>query len=80
MSRRREHGLSVGWMDAFGVARPPAIGRVVVMGLMLLALFCLWLFAANLVIGTLPLLVGLSVVLPVLGHASWHLYREVVVR
>ncbi len=42
-------------MDAFGVARPPAIG-------------------------TLPLRVGLSVVLPTLGPASWHLYREAVVR
>lgn len=29
--------------------------------------------------GCAPLFVGLSVVLPVLGHASWHLYRKVVV-
>ena len=34
--------------------------------------------AALLVIGSLPLLVGLCVVLPVLGHATWHLYRKVV--
>lgn len=34
--------------------------------------------AAGLVIGTLPLLVGLAVVLPVLGHSTWHLYRKVI--
>jgi len=34
--------------------------------------------AALLVIGSLPLFVGLAVVPPVLGHATWHLYRKVV--
>ena len=34
--------------------------------------------AGGLVLGSLPLLVGLAVVLPVLGHATWHLYRAVV--
>jgi uncharacterized membrane protein len=34
--------------------------------------------AAALVIGFLPLFVGLAVVLPVLGHATWHLYRRLV--
>jgi uncharacterized membrane protein len=34
--------------------------------------------AALLVIGSLPLFVGLAVVLPVLGHATWHLYRKVL--
>jgi uncharacterized membrane protein len=34
--------------------------------------------AVLLVIGSLPLFVGLAVVLPVLGHATWHLYRKVV--
>lgn len=33
-----------------------------------------------LLIGSLPLFVGLSVVMPVLGHATWHLYRKVVER
>ncbi len=33
---------------------------------------------ALLVIGSLPLFVGLPVVLPVLGHATWHLYRKLV--
>lgn len=31
-----------------------------------------------LVLGAIPLLVGLSVSVPVLGHATWHLYRSVV--
>lgn len=34
--------------------------------------------AALLVIGSLPFFVGLAVVMPVLGHATWHLYRRVV--
>jgi uncharacterized membrane protein len=34
--------------------------------------------ACGLVIGSLPFLLGLAVVLPVLGHATWHLYRRVV--
>jgi len=34
--------------------------------------------AVLLVIGSLPLFVGLALVLPVLGHATWHLYRKVV--
>ncbi len=40
----------------------------------------LWamIIAIALVIGSLPLLMGLTIVLPVLGHASWHLYRKVV--
>ncbi|WP_424631277.1 DUF2189 domain-containing protein [Bradyrhizobium sp. SYSU BS000235] len=34
--------------------------------------------AALLVIGTVPFFLGLTVVIPVLGHATWHLYRKVV--
>ncbi|MCC6921067.1 MAG: DUF2189 domain-containing protein [Alphaproteobacteria bacterium] len=34
--------------------------------------------AGLLVLGTLPLFMGLAVVLPVLGHATWHLYRRIV--
>jgi uncharacterized membrane protein len=34
--------------------------------------------AAGLVLGSIPLLLGLIVVMPVLGHATWHLYRKVV--
>ena len=35
--------------------------------------------AAALLIGSLPFFVGLAIVVPVLGHATWHLYRKVVV-
>lgn len=34
--------------------------------------------AGGLLLGALPALVGLIVVMPVLGHATWHLYRKVV--
>ena len=34
--------------------------------------------AVLLAIGSLPAFVGLAVVLPVLGHATWHLYRKLV--
>ena len=170
ISRRRERGLETHWTDAFAVARSPNIGSIMVMGLLLLAIFCLWLFAANLLytvtlgpdapvstqafvrdalttpqgwtmtvvgigvgflfallvlvigvvslpmlldrnvgvgtaiatsvravrtnpgpmamwgftggaslfVGALPLLIGLAIALPVLGHATWHLYRKVV--
>jgi uncharacterized membrane protein len=171
MSRRRERGAAIGWADAFGVIRSPAIGAIVLLGLVLVVIFLVWLgaawaiyaltlgpaapssiagfahdvfatergwilivvgigvgflfallvlaisvvsfpllldretgldtavrtsfqvFAANpgpmaawglvvaagLTIGTIPMFVGLIVVLPVLGHATWHLYRAVVV-
>jgi uncharacterized membrane protein len=170
MSRRREAGVEVGWADAFAVFRSPAIGSIVLFGLLLLAIFTLWigvasliydltlgpkppasiaafmrdvlttdmgwtmiglgvgigflfaafvlaisivsvplmldrdvgLFAAiaaslravlaspgpiavwglivagGLVLGTAPLFLGLIFVMPVLGHASWHLYRRIV--
>jgi uncharacterized membrane protein len=34
--------------------------------------------AALLVIGSVPFFLGLAVVMPVLGHATWHLYRRAV--
>ncbi len=34
--------------------------------------------AGSLVVGFIPLLLGLIVVQPVLGHATWHLYRKLV--
>lgn len=34
--------------------------------------------AVTLALGALPLFFGLAVVMPVLGHATWHLYRKVV--
>jgi uncharacterized membrane protein len=40
----------------------------------------LWGFivAALLAIGSIPFFVGLTVVMPLLGHATWHLYRKAV--
>ena len=172
ISRRREQGSDVRWVDAFGVLRSPSIGAILLLGLMLIALFLLWLVVAQiiyvvtlgpqppasvagfisevfttnagwtmivvgigagflfallvlavsvvsfpllldrnagigtaistsaravsanpgvmalwglivacgLVVGSVPLFVGLVVILPVLGHATWHLYRKVVPR
>jgi uncharacterized membrane protein len=170
ISRRRERGIAKGWTDVFAVLQAPAIGSILVMGLILLALFALWLFAASfiytvtmgpdlpisasqfardvlttpqgwtmivvgmgvgflfalvvliisvvsfpllldrnvgvyraigtslravrenpgpmaawgliiaagLLAGAIPLLVGLAIALPILGHATWHLYRRVI--
>lgn len=36
--------------------------------------------AAGLFIGFIPLFFGLAVTLPILGHATWHLYRKLVAR
>ena len=170
MSRRREQGIPITWADAFGGISSPAFGAILVLGLVLLAIFLLWLLAANviyeltlgpeppvsitafardvfttragwamilvgvgvgflfalmvlaisvvsfpllldrdvglrtavltsisavtanpgpmavwglivaggLVIGSIPAFLGLIIVMPVLGHATWHLYRKVV--
>jgi uncharacterized membrane protein len=170
ISRRREQGVEITWADALGVVRAPAFGAILALGLILLAVFLLWLataygiyhatlgpeqpssvgsfvrdtlttgpgwamiiagtsvgflfavlvlaisvvsfpflldrdeglFAAvatsvravvenplpmaawglivagGLLLGSLPALVGLIIVMPVLGHATWHLYRKVV--
>jgi len=172
ISRRREQGVDITWADAFGVVRAPAFGAILMLGLLLLAIFLLWLAAAygiylvtlgpeppasigafvrdvfttsagwalivvgvavgflfallvltisvvsfpllldrdvglyaavatsvravatnpvpmaawglivagGLVLGSLPVLLGLVIVMPVLGHATWHLYRKVVPR
>jgi uncharacterized membrane protein len=36
------------------------------------------LVVALLLLGSLPAFIGLAVVMPLLGHATWHLYRRVV--
>jgi uncharacterized membrane protein len=36
--------------------------------------------AAALVVGSIPVFLGLIIVVPILGHATWHLYREVAPR
>jgi len=44
------------------------------------ATMALWGFivAALLLIGSIPFFLGLTIVMPVLGHATWHLYRRAV--
>jgi uncharacterized membrane protein len=34
--------------------------------------------AAALALGSIPCFIGLAVVMPILGHATWHLYRKLV--
>src|SRR4029453_6365205 len=47
MSRRREQGIPITWVDAFSVIRSPGCGGILVLGLVLLAIFLFWLLAAN---------------------------------
>lgn len=62
----------VGLLEAIGTSlravqrnwKPMATWYLVVVGLM--------------IVGSVPLFIGLGVVVPVLGHATWHLYRAVV--
>jgi uncharacterized membrane protein len=49
ISRLREQGSEVRWVDAFGVLRAPSIGSILLLGLMLIALFILWLVAAQII-------------------------------
>ena len=44
------------------------------------AVMALWgvIVVGGLVLGALPAFVGLAVVMPILGHATWHLYRRAV--
>src|ERR1700752_2333503 len=35
--------------------------------------------AVLLVVGSIPFFLGLAIVIPLLGHATWHLYRQVIV-
>ena len=49
MSRRRERGLKATWADAFGMVRSPSFGAILVLGFVLLAIFLLWLVAAQLI-------------------------------
>ena len=34
----------------------------------------------GLILGSIPLFIGLVVILPVLGHATWHLYRKLIAK
>jgi uncharacterized membrane protein len=64
----RDVGLGVAvWTSVRVVTINP--GPIAVWGLVV---------AGGLVVGSIPLLLGLIIVMPVLGHATWHLYRKVV--
>ncbi|HJQ55492.1 MAG TPA: DUF2189 domain-containing protein [Vineibacter sp.] len=63
-----------------GVSLGTAVGtsiRAVTSNLVPMAAWGL-IVAAGLVLASIPFFVGLIVVMPVLGHATWHLYRKVV--
>jgi uncharacterized membrane protein len=49
MSRRRAQGSNVSWLDAFNVLRSPSIGPIMLLGLLLIALFLLWLVVAQVI-------------------------------
>jgi uncharacterized membrane protein len=64
----RDVGVVVAVMTSVrAVARNPLV--IAVWGLIV---------AALLLLGSLPLFTGLAVVVPILGHATWHLYRKLV--
>ncbi|MBI5263159.1 MAG: DUF2189 domain-containing protein [Bradyrhizobium sp.] len=52
--------------------------RVVARNPMAMAVWGL-IVAVLLVLGSLPFFLGLAIVMPLLGHATWHLYRKLVV-
>jgi uncharacterized membrane protein len=64
--------------------RPTSFTRAISVSLLAMRrnplLLLLWglVVAVALFIGSLPFFLGLVVVLPVLGHATWHLYRRLV--
>jgi uncharacterized membrane protein len=51
--------------------------RAVIVSPLTMAMWGLFV-AAALIVGSLPFFFGLAVVFPVLGHATWHLYRKTV--
>ncbi|HTV69041.1 MAG TPA: DUF2189 domain-containing protein [Rhizobiaceae bacterium] len=51
--------------------------RAVAVNPLMLALWGV-IVAVCLAIGSLPIFAGLIIVIPILGHATWHLYRKVV--
>lgn len=65
----RDVSLPVAVMTSVQVARENPV-VIAVWGLIV---------AGGLVIGSLPALLGLVVILPLLGHATWHLYRAAVI-
>tara|TARA_R110002074_G_scaffold11664_2_gene43402 strand:+ start:203 stop:409 length:207 start_codon:yes stop_codon:yes gene_type:complete len=56
------------WCEAFDLIRLPSLGAIALLRLYLLTL-------TN---ATIQFFLGLVVVTPVLGHATWHLYRSAI--
>lgn len=65
-----DRDASVG--EAVGTSIRAVMANPVTMGLWALII------AVTMFVGSLPFFVGLAIVLPVLGHATWHVYRKVV--
>jgi uncharacterized membrane protein len=72
LSRRREQGQQPPAWDAVELLGSPSFGTMLGLGVLLLIV------AVLLVLGSLPFFLGLAVVIPLLGHATWHLYRKVI--
>ena len=49
ISRQRERGAAVGWLQAFGVLRSPGLPGIVLLGLVLVAIFFGWQYAAQVI-------------------------------
>src|SRR6476619_636150 len=47
MSRRREQGLDVSWKHALDIRRSPSLAAITVLGLMLVAIFLVWIAVAQ---------------------------------
>src|SRR5262249_10417575 len=47
LSRRREQGLDTSWRHAFDIIHSPSIWSIAAVGLLLLAIFAVWLAVAN---------------------------------
>ncbi len=66
--------------------RPARLGTAIRVSMAAMSLnpipLLLWglIVAAGLALGSLPAFIGLIVILPVLGHGTWHLYRAMVPR
>ena len=49
MSRRREQGLAAQWSNAFDIVRSPSFVPILLLGLLLLAVFLIWLAVAQVI-------------------------------
>ncbi|MCI0466586.1 MAG: DUF2189 domain-containing protein [Beijerinckiaceae bacterium] len=78
MSRRRELGLDTSWEHAFNIVRSQSISSILALGLLLLAIFVCWVFAAYSLyvafFGTSPPATLLALITEIFGTAQgWKL-------